>query len=193
MKRITFVFSVLFSISLWAGNYVIDQAHTKVGFEITHMMISTVEGQFKDYVANFEYDEKTNTLNKVEAKIQVASIDTENQKRDDHLRSEDFFDVKKFPTMEFVSNEKLVIKPGEEKILKGKLTIKGITRNVDLKVRYVGSVKDPWGNERIGFEATTKINRRDYNITWNKLLEGGGLVVGDEVTIRIRGEGIKQK
>lgn len=192
MKKIIMIYLILLT-PLLGNPYLIDMAHTKVGFEVTHMMISSVEGQFREYEAKFVYDEKTNTLSKVEATIQVASIDTENQKRDDHLRSPDFFDVKKFPVIQFVSTEQISIKPGEEKTLKGKLTIKGVTKNIELKVKYTGSIKDPWGNERIGFEATTKLNRKDFGITWNKLIEGGGVVVGDEVRVFIRGQGIKQK
>jgi polyisoprenoid-binding protein YceI len=180
------------SISLWA-NYTIDKAHTKVGFEVVHMMISNVEGQFKEFEASFEYDEKTNTLKNIKAKIDVNSIDTANQKRDNHLKDTDFFDVKKYPYIEFVSNDSIKIKPGEEKDIKGKLTIKGITKDIVLKVKYIGKIKDPWGNERIGFEATGKINRRDFGITWQKLLETGGVVVSDEVTLKIRGEGILTK
>lgn len=190
----TFIFLVLaWGLNLWANNYVIDNSHTKVGFEVTHMMISTVEGQFKEYKATFEYDDKTKTLKNVSAKIDVASIDTANQKRDNHLRDPDFFDVKKYPTMEFVSTEAIQINPGEEKPLKGKLTMKGVTKDVVLNVKYIGRIKDPWGNERIGFEAKTKINRKDYNITWQKLIETGGVVVSDEVVIKIRGEGVLAK
>ncbi len=194
MRIIKKIFNIFlffgFIFGLSASNYLIDVAHTKVGFEITHMMISTVEGQFKDYEASFEYDEKTNTLKNIKAKIKTESIDTENQKRDNHLRDSDFFDVKKYPFMEFVSTEEIKIKVGEQKEIKGKLTIKGITKDVVLKVTYKGRAKDPWGQERIGFEATTKINRKDFNINWQKLLETGGVVVGEEVTIKIRGEGI---
>ncbi len=197
MRIIKKIFNIFlffgFIFGLSASNYLIDVAHTKVGFEITHMMISTVEGQFKDYEASFEYDEKTNTLKNIKAKIKTESIDTENQKRDNHLRDSDFFDVKKYPFMEFVSTEEIKIKVGEQKDIKGKLTIKGITKDVVLKVTYKGRVKDPWGQERIGFEATTKINRKDFNITWQKLLETGGVVAGEEVTIKIRGEGILSK
>ncbi|GIX41242.1 MAG: polyisoprenoid-binding protein [Leptospiraceae bacterium] len=192
-KILSILIIVFWSVGLWANQYLIDKAHTKVGFEVTHMMISTVEGQFKEYEASFEYDEKSNILKNIIAKIDVNSIDTENQKRDNHLRDSDFFDIKKYPYMEFVSTQSIKIKPGEEKELKGKLTIKGITKDITLKVKYIGKIKDPWGNERIGFEATGKINRKDFGITWQKLLETGGVVVSDEVTIKIRGESILVK
>jgi polyisoprenoid-binding protein YceI len=192
-KKLSILIIVFWSAGLWANQYLIDKAHTKVGFEVTHMMISTVEGQFKEYEANFEYDDKTNTLKNIKAKIDVNSIDTGNLKRDNHLRDSDFFDVKKYPNIEFVSTESIKIKPGEEKELKGKLTIKGITKDIILKVKYIGKIKDPWGNERIGFEATGKINRKDFGITWQKVLETGGVVVSDEVTLKIRGEGILVK
>jgi len=193
LKKIKYLILFTFSWSLWANNFVIDNAHTKVGFEITHMMISTVEGQFKEYQASFEYDDKTNTLKNIQATIDVNSIDTHNQKRDNHLREPDFFDVKKFPKMEFVSTEEIKIKPGEEGKIRGKLTIKGITKDIVLNVKYIGRIKDPWGKERIGFEATSKINRKDFGINWQKALDSGGVVVGDEVTIKLRGEGILAK
>ncbi len=179
------------SIGLWANSYIVDNAHTKVGFEITHMMISNVDGRFNDYEAIFEYDENTNTLKSVSAKIKVESIDTANKKRDDHLRSEDFFDAKKYPFIEFVNTEAIKIKAGETKKLKGKLTIKGITKEVVMDVKYIAKIKDFMGKERIGFTAETKINRKDFGITWNKILETGGLVIGEEVFIQIKGEGIK--
>lgn len=180
------------SLSLWADTYIIDYAHNKVGFEIAHMMISNVDGKFNDYEASFEYDEKTNILKNVKSKIKVESIDTENKKRDDHLRSEDFFDAKKYPFIEFQSIEEVKIKPGETKKLKGKLTIKGIQKDIILDVKYIGKLKDPEGKERIGYTAETKINRKDFGITWNKVLETGGLVVGEEVHIILKGEGIKK-
>lgn len=183
---------ILFSGTVWANSYIIDNAHTKVGFEVTHMMISTVDGKFNDYEATFDYDEKTNTLKNIKAKIKVQSIDTENEKRDNHLRSDEFFDAKKYPFIEFNSTEEIKIKLGETKKIKGKLTIKGITKDIELEVKYIGKIKDPWGKERIGFSATSKINRKDFGITWNKALETGGVVVGDEVQITLRGEGISK-
>ncbi len=191
----TFIFLIIFgwSLNVWANNFEIDNSHTRVGFEIAHMMISTVEGHFREYTARFVYDDNTKTLQNVTAKIDVASIDTANQKRDNHLRDPDFFDVKKYPTMEFVSTEAIQISPGEEKPLKGKLTMKGVTKDIVLNVKYIGRIKDPWGKERIGFEAKTKINRKEFNINWQKFLDTGGVVVGDEVTIKIRGEGILTK
>ncbi|MFN3603885.1 MAG: YceI family protein [Leptonema sp. (in: bacteria)] len=180
--------SLLWSMGLWANSYTIDYAHNKVGFEVSHLMLSTVDGKFNYYEAIFEYDSKTNILKNIKVKIKAQSIDTENEKRDKHLRSEDFLDVKKYPYIEFVSTEELKIKPGETKQLKGKLTIKGISKDIVLDVKFVGKMSDPMKKkERIGFTAETKINRFDFGINWNDMPGA----VGDEVRIIIKGEGLE--
>lgn len=177
---------------VYADTYAIDAAHTTVGFKIKHMAISTVTGQFAEVAGNFVYDPKNVQASRVEATIKVPSISTQNQKRDDHLRGADFFDAQKFPEIKFVSKE-IADATAQSFTLRGDLTMRGVTKPVSLDVSLGGTAKDPWGNEKIAFSATTKINRRDFGLTWSKLLETGALVVGDEVAISLEVEGTKSK
>lgn len=176
----------------FAASYKIDQDHSTVGFKIKHLAISSVAGRFVEFGGTFDYDPANVKASKTEATVKVQSINTEQKKRDDHLRSEDFFNTAKFPEMIFKSKE---IKDASESGFKvlGDLTIRDVTKPVTLDVTVGGVAKDPWGNERAAFSATTKINRKDFGMTWNKALETGGVVVGDEVTVTIEIEGIKQK
>lgn len=162
-----------------------DVTHTHIGFSVRHMMISNVKGEFGKYSVKVQADPKDLAKATVEATIDVKSITTGNGKRDDHLRSPDFFDVAKHPTMIFKS--KSVKKMGKDKLkVAGDLTIRGVTKPVTLDVAgLVGPIKDPWGNQKVGFQATTKINRKDFGLTWNKALEAGGLLVGNDVTITL--------
>lgn len=165
-----------------SGDYNIDPLHSKVGFEIPHLVISTVEGKFNDYEGRIVLAEKFNK-SQVEAKIKVASIDTGVGKRDDHLKSADFFDAGKYPEMTFVSKEIT----GSQKSFKmtGDLTIKGITKKVTFDSQYLGSVVDGYGNQKVAFTAKTKIHRKDFGLTWNSMVEAGP-VVGDEVTLSLK-------
>jgi len=176
-----------------AATWTIDPEHSSVGFKIRHLMVSNVKGSFDKYVGTVDLDEKDITKSKVAVSIETASINTNIQKRDEHLRSADFFDVAKYPAMTFTS--KKVVKAGEDKLrLTGDLTLHGITREVVLNVQELSlESKDPWGNLRRGASATATINRKDFGLTWNKALETGGVVVGDEVTILIEIEMIKAK
>ncbi len=162
-----------------------DVAHSHIGFKVRHMMISNVKGEFAKYTVKVQADSKELAKATVEATIDVKSITTGNGKRDDHLRSPDFFDVAKHPTMVFKS--KSVKKQGKDKLkVAGDLTIRGVTKPVTLDVSgLVGPIKDPWGNMKVGFQATTTINRKDFGLTWNKALEAGGLLVGNEVAITL--------
>lgn len=180
-------------LSLQASTtYDLDLAHTTVEFKVKHLVISRVTGRFNKFSGTFVGDEKSKKLEKVEAEIDVASIDTNEKKRDDHLRGGDFFEAEKFPKITFKSTG-VESKDGKKGKIKGELTIKGITKPVTLDAEYTGTVKDPWGKENAGFRATTKINRKDFGITWNKSLDGGGMVVGEEVEISIEGAGIPKK
>jgi len=176
-----------------AATWTIDPEHSSVGFKIRHLMVSNVKGSFDKYVGTVELDEKDITKSKVAVSIETASINTNVQKRDDHLRSADFFDVATYPTMTFKS--KKVAKAGKDKLkVTGDLTLHGITKEVVLTVDGPSKeTKDPWGNIRRGASATATINRKDFGLTWNKALETGGVVVGDEVTILIEIEMIKAK
>jgi len=179
---------LLIASPVFAGTYDVDVSHSHVGFSVKHMVITNVKGNFKNYTGSFEFDEKTKTFSSIHAVIQVASIDTDNVKRDNHLRDADFFDAAKFPEMTFDFKSATV--DGDDIAVTGNLTIKGITKPVILKGEYSGSVKGPWGKNRVGFSATAKIKRTDFGLTWNKVLESGGLVVGDKIKILLDVEGI---
>lgn len=177
--------SLLASTPALAATYTIDASHTRVGFAVTHMMVSTVRGEFGTVEGSIDYDPKNLAATKVNAKVAVASVDTRDAKRDDHLRSSDFFDAAKFPEMTFVSKSvKNVGKDGFD--LVGDLTIRGVTREVTFRVKpFSPEYKDPWGNYKVGTSATAKINRQDFGVSWNKALDSGGYIVGDEVTIEL--------
>ena len=170
----------------------IDPAHTRVQFSIRHMMVSNVRGEFRKVSGTVHADDKDLTNSVIEATIDTASIDTREPKRDEHLRSPDFFDAAQYPTITFKS--KRIAKSGEGKYaVTGDLTMHGVTQEVTLDV--VGPtppIKDPRGGLRAGAQATTKLSRKDFGITWSKLLEGGGMVVGDEVSVTIDAEGVKK-
>ena len=174
-----------------ADTYEIDAAHSSVQFSVRHMMISNVRGEFTKLSGKAVGDAANPTATTVEATIEAASIDTRNEKRDEHLRGQDFLDVAKFPTITFKSTK--VEKAGDAWKLHGDLTLHGVTKPVVLDVTNVTApTKDPWGNFRVGASATTKINRQDYGIVFNKTLDGGGLLVGDELTITIDVEVMKK-
>lgn len=140
----------------------------------------------------FSFDEKKIAASKAEAKIEVSSVDTQNKKRDDHLKGEEFFAADKFPLISFVSKSVKDVS-GSKFTVTGDLTMHGVTKSVDLAVEFTGAAKDPWGNERAAFAAETKVNRKDFGLQWSKVLETGALVVGEEVVIAIEVEGIKAK
>lgn len=163
----------------------IDPVHSVAEFKVKHMMISNVKGQFTGVSGKLSLDEADVTKSRVEAIIDAASINTREPDRDKHLKSADFFDVEKFPTLSFRSAN--ITRTGEDELaVEGDLTIHGVTRKVVFAVEGpTAPGKDPWGNTRIGLSATTKINRKDYGLTWNAALETGGILVGDEVTITL--------
>ena len=173
-----------------ATEYTIDESHTHVGFLVKHLMITNVNGEFKTYNAEIDFDAKTKTFNKLNAVIDTASIDTDNQKRDDHLKSEDFFASEKFPKMTFQMTSYKV--DGDEGIATGNLTIRGITKEVKLKVEDIGTVKDFKNVNRVGFTLKGKINRMDYDLKWNKALEAGGVAVAEEVKLIVEVEAIEK-
>ncbi|MBI4828266.1 MAG: polyisoprenoid-binding protein [Nitrospinae bacterium] len=173
-----------------AGQHVIDPAHTTVGFAVKHLVISNVQGKFDKFEGGFVLDDK-GELSGVTASIDAASINTAIKDRDDHLRSPDFLDVAKFPTLTFVS--KKVTRKGNTYAIAGDLTIRGVTKPVTLNAELLGRVKDPWGFMRAGFHAETVINRKDFGANFHKVLEAGGLVVDDMVKIALDVEGILQQ
>ncbi len=168
-----------------------DNAHSHAQFKVRHMMISNVKGEFAGISGMLELNESDYTKSKVQASIEAASINTREPQRDAHLKSADFLDVEKFSTITF-SSTKISKKSDEEYSVTGDLTIHGVTRPVVFDVTGVTApAKDPWGNTRIGLEATTKINRKDFGLVWNAALETGGVLVGDEVQISIDAEFVK--
>lgn len=174
-----------------AETYQIDPVHSDVRFSVSHM-VGKVSGRFGKFEGTVEYVKGDPKAWKVDALIQTASIDTNNEDRDKHLRTGDFLDTEKFPTISFKSTKVTDLK-GDKAKLHGDLTLHGVTKPVVLDLELGGVVKDPWGNQRAGATAATKINRKDYGIVWNKVLDGGGLVVGEEVSITLEIEGIVKK
>jgi len=168
--------------------WTIDAAHSEVGFAVRHLMISTVKGRFADVKGAVEFADNADP--KLDVTIGVASIDTREGKRDAHLRSADFFDAEKYPEIRFVST-KAVRADGGWKIT-GNLTMHGVTKPVTLDVTEEGTGRDPWGNERMGFSALGKLDRREFGLTWNAALETGGVLVGDEIKLSIDAELVKQ-
>ncbi len=170
------------------GAYNIDPAHSLIGFAVRHLEINLVEGRFKDFKGTINFDEKDVTKSSVEFTAQVASVDTEVEERDKHLRTADFFDVEKYPEMTFKSTR--VERKGKAYVLHGDLTLRGVTKPVALPFTITGAVKDPWGNTRFGVEARTKINRRDFGVNYGNAF-AGGLDVGNEVEISLRLEAVQ--
>jgi polyisoprenoid-binding protein YceI len=175
-----------------AATWRIDPEHTSIQFTVRHMMISNVKGVFHKFNGQFEIDDKETTNTRASAVINVASIDTGIEKRDEDLRSPNFFDVAKYPSMTFVS--KKIVRTGANSFkMTGDLTMHGVTREVVLDMEGLETVvKDPWGNMRRGATLASMVNRKDFGLTYNKLLETGGMVVGDEVRINIEVELIRK-
>jgi polyisoprenoid-binding protein YceI len=171
------------------ANWNFDPSHSSVGFSVRHLMISKVRGHFGKWEGTFDYDESDPTKSKLAVRIDAASIDTREEKRDAHLRSPDFFDVEKFPTLTFTSTR--VERAGDDLVVHGDLTIRDVTRAVQLKVESLGRSKDPWGGERAGFSASTSINRKDFGLHWNVALETGGVLVGEKIEISIEIEAVR--
>lgn len=166
------------------STYQIDSSHSSAGFSIKHMMIAKVHGAFEKVSGEMSYDPANPEKASVRVSIEAASINTREPQRDTHLKSADFFDVEKFPTLTF--NSTRVEKDGDGLKVTGDLTIHGVTRSVVLDVDGPSEeMKDPWGNLKIGASATTKIKRKDFGLTWNAALEAGGVLVGDDVSISL--------
>jgi len=176
----------------FASTWDIDPTHTDVGFSVKHMMVSNTKGRFAGVKGTVDIDDKDLTKTKIGITIDVKSIDTREPKRDDHLRSPDFFDVAKFPTLTFKS--KSVATAGKGFKVTGDITIHGVTKEIVLDVDSITApLKDPFGGTRRGVVAHTKVNRGDFGLKWNKAIEAGGVVVGEEVTITIDAELTEKK
>ena len=169
----------------------IDPSHTRAVFSVRHMMISNVHGQFHNVTGTVNFDEAQPTRSSVDVQIEAASIDTNDERRDGHLKSPDFLDAENHPYITFVSKRIEVVDEDHGRIY-GDLTIRGVTREVVLATEYNGQAKGPYGSQSAGFTATTKLNRKDFGLTWNMGLETGGVLVGDVVNISIELEIVKQ-
>lgn len=170
--------------------YSVDRSHSQVGFKVRHLGFSKVAGRFTDFDATVELEPGSLETLSAKATIQVASLTTNEEARDTHLRSDDFFKADAFPQMVFESTAVRAVR-GSELKLDGNLTIRDVTRPVTLNVTYMGDARDPWGGQRIAFEAVTKINRKDFGLTWNVVLETGGLLVGEDVEIVLEIEAVQ--
>jgi polyisoprenoid-binding protein YceI len=166
------------TIQLPTGTWAIDGSHTEVGFVARHLMVSKVRGSFRELAGTVEVAEDI-TQSSVEVEAQIASVETGSPDRDAHLKSADFFDAEQFPVMTFRSTS------FDGETLTGDLTIKDVTKPVTFDVEFGGVGQDPWGNTKAGFEATTTVNRKDWGLTWNAAVEGGGVLVSDKITINI--------
>ncbi len=194
MRLRVFAFALVSALLPGAGfaaTYDIDASHSTVGFRIRHF-VSRVNGSFTKVSGAIEYDAKRPAAAKVTATIETASITTANERRDGHLKSADFFDVEKYPSMTFVSKKVTAAGKNRLKVL-GDLTLHGICKPVVLDVTYSGQATDPWGGKRAGFSASTRINRKDYGVVWNKVLDQGGTMLGDDVDITLDIEAVEKK
>lgn len=174
------------------GDYVIDPAHSRLGFVARHAMVTKVRGHFTDFSGVLHIDAEEPSRSTAEVTIQAASVDTGNDQRDGHLRTNDFFDVENHPTWTFRSTR--AEKVGENTYrVTGDLTIKGVTHSVSLDFEHTGSAQDPWGNTRIGFEGSTTVARKDWGLNWNTALDTGGVLVSEKVTLEIDVAAVKQQ
>lgn len=174
------------------AQYDIDTAHSAISFKIKHLGISNVKGTFDDFSGAFTFDAAAPAEASVEAVIQTASISTGNAKRDEHLLAPDFFDAAQFPTITFKSTG-LTMSSASEGVLTGTLNLHGVTRDVTLAVEFNGAVTDPWGNGKVGFSATGKLNRQDFGLTYGTVMEGGGLMIANDVEFSLEIEGTQKK
>jgi len=189
MKRVALILLLpSFGLFAQAYRYIVDPSHTSIIFNVRHMMVTTVRGSFSKFEGWIEYDPKNPQNTKAEGIVYVSSIDTKNDRRDKHLLSEDFFDAEKYPTMRMVL--KKVYKKGNQWWADADLTIRNVTKTVSFPFNIYGPVKDNWGNLRIGVEASFEINRFDFGLNWNQVLETGGLVVDRTVKVELNIEAI---
>ena len=173
------------------ARYDVDLDHSAIEFRVAHMVISKTTGRFMDYTGYIEMDPDALKVKALEAVIKTASVTTNHEKRDAHLRGPDFFNAEKYPTMTY--KMKSYHKEGEDYVAVGDLTLLGVTKEIALKGSFNGVTRDPWGNMRAGFTAEGKLNRKEFGMNWNKVLDSGGVVVGNDVFIKLEMECIKAK
>ncbi len=172
------------------ATYKIDAAHSEILFKVKHLMITNVTGQFKNFEGTLTSDKEDLTDAAISFKADISSVDTRSEQRDAHLKSADFFDAEKFPEMKFTSTS--FDKNGSEYVLRGDLTIRDVTKPVELKAEYNGEVVDPWGQTKLGFEADGKIKRKEFGLGWDAVTEAGGVVVSDDVKLHLNIQFVKQ-
>jgi polyisoprenoid-binding protein YceI len=171
--------------------WILDPTHSEIGFKIKHLMISNVSGSFKNFAAEVETEDADFSTAQINLSVDMTSISTNNEQRDAHLRNSDFFEVETYPELAFHSTK--VEKTGDDTFaVYGELTLKGVTKPIKLSVEYNGVTKDPWGNERAGFVVSGKINRSEFGVTFNGVLETGGLMLGEEVKVQAEVQLVKQ-
>ncbi len=196
MKQLRSVFVVILSLATLplfaADTFTIDKVHSATEFKIRHL-VGNVGGKFDDFAGSVSVDRANPANSSVDFTIQAASIDTGTPDRDKDLRSSNFFDVERYPTITFKSTKIAPAGTKDTYNVTGNLTMHGVTKTVTLPVQFLGFVKDPWGNERAGFEIDTTLNRKDYGIVWNQALDQGGYVLGDDVKIAVNLETVKKK
>jgi polyisoprenoid-binding protein YceI len=192
-KTLLTIFSMLIATIGFSQSteWKIDHSHSNVTFEISHMVVATVTGKFEQFDGTIKSDADDFTDASIDFQIETASVNTNNEKRDAHLRNDDFFDSENIPYITF-KGKKMEKKSGNNYSLTGDLTMNNITREVELDVRFNGTIKDPWGGTRAGFRVSGELNRYDYDLKWNNTLESGGLLVGENVDLRVNLELIKQ-
>jgi polyisoprenoid-binding protein YceI len=173
-----------------SGNYVLDPAHTRIGFVARHAMVTKVRGQFNEFEGSAVIESADLSKSTVSLTVQTASIDTRNEQRDGHLRSNDFLAIDEYPQITFVSTSVEQNGPTDLEVT-GDLTVRGVTKSVTVPFEFEGAATDPFGNERIGFEGSVVINRKDYGVTWNAALETGGVLVSDKITLEFEVSAIK--
>ncbi|WP_454062656.1 YceI family protein [Candidatus Nitrospira salsa] len=196
MKRVIMFAAVSILLSAtWASaemsKWKIDHDHSTVGFQVKHMVVSSTKGKFLDYTGVVEMDPEAKEFKTIEATIQTKSVFTDHEKRDEHLRSPDFFNVEKYPTMTY--KMKSYKKTGDTYTAIGDITLRGVTKELTLEGTFNGVAKDPWGNMRAGFTGDGTLNRKDFGMEFSKMLDNGGLMVGDEVKIMLEIEVIQEK
>ena len=172
------------------GTWQIDPTHTTIGFSVRHAMIAKVRGRFTDFAGSFTLDGENPANSSAQLTVLLTSVDTQNDDRDNHLRSAEFFDVESFPEMTFISTG--VEAKGNDFVVTGQLSVHGVTKSVPVKFELVGISQDPWGNTRIGFEGEAEINRRDFGLEWNVALDTGGVLVSENIKINLDVEAVKQ-
>ena len=192
MKKYTLLALItLISNSALGAPYQVDVSHTEVGFSVRHLMVSNTKGVFRTFRGALDFDEAKGTAQNIDVEIQVASIDTRDAKRDEHLKSPDFFDAAKYPLITFKADSASV-RENKPVTVRGLLTIRGISKPITAEVTYAGKKTDPFGVTHSGFGLSAKINRKDFGVSWNKALDQGGVAVGEQVDIEISGEIVPQ-